>query len=294
MAWIEYGAFRAALGSASRLPVVAQRWLASALGRIAMLVDRRHTDAARRFVAQALGPSASEREREALVLAAWRHLIEFALEDARYNERVLGPRLLEHYEVEMSDDARRALAAGRGGLGVTAHVGAWEALPPVFAALGGRPLICIARAARNRPMSLFAQRLREARGFQLRNRHGALESVRRVVASGGWAGLLLDQRARGKTVVAPFFGRAAHSERGVAVLARRMRAPIVFAACYRTGKPFRYRAVMPRVMWPEELERLSPEEIAAAINAELERLILAAPQQYFWLHDRYYKAPPVA
>ncbi|MFM7280995.1 MAG: hypothetical protein ACKO32_04355, partial [Planctomycetia bacterium] len=42
---------------------------------------------------------------------------------------------------------------------------------------------------------------------------------------------------------------------------------------------------------PEELTGASPEAVAARINAELERLILACPDQYFWLHDRYRGAP---
>ena len=29
------------------------------------------------------------------------------------------------------------------------------------------------------------------------------------------------------------------------------------------------------------------------INAELERMILARPEQYLWLHERYRKAPPL-
>ena len=48
-----------------------------------------------------------------------------------------------------------------------------------------------------------------------------------------------------------------------------------------------------RVLWPEELSRLGPEAIASAINREMERQILVAPEQYFWLHDRYRKAPPL-
>lgn len=290
LAWIEYAALRTALELGSRLPRGAQNGLVHALARVARSVDRRHTRSARSYIAQAL-PAASEREREQLVLAAWRHLIALALEDTRFNERVLGPRVLEHYDIEMHDDVRRAFANG-GGLVIAAHVGNWEALPAVLVALGARPLYAVSRPARNRPLSLFAQATREARGYRLIHRHGAADEIRAIVGARGWVGLMLDQRARGKkAVLAPFFGRPAHCERGVAVLARRMRAPLVFAACYRGSEPFRYRAVLPRVIWPAELAGREPEAIAALINRELEQLILAEPAQYFWLHDRYYKAP---
>jgi lauroyl/myristoyl acyltransferase len=68
----------------------------------------------------------------------------------------------------------------------------------------------------------------------------------------------------------------------------------VFGATYRTERPFHYRTVVDKVLWPEELSRLRPEEIASAINREMERQILVAPEQYFWLHDRYRKAPEAA
>jgi KDO2-lipid IV(A) lauroyltransferase len=291
MAQLEYAAFRGALWSGSRLPAAGQRALAGAIARLAKLVDARHTNAARGFIAQALGPRATGDERERLVLAAWRHLIELTLEDARFNDRVLGPQLLSHFEVVMPDDVKRALAMKRGGLVITPHVGMWEALPAVCAALGFAPAYVVSRPPRNRPLSRFAQATREARGYRLVHRHGAVAAITQVVAAGGWVGLMLDQRARGKTVLAPFFGRLAHCERGVAVLARRLRVPVVSAACYRTERPFHYRAEFPRVMWPEELARMDPEAIATEINRELERMILARPEQYFWLHDRYRKAP---
>jgi KDO2-lipid IV(A) lauroyltransferase len=108
-----------------------------------------------------------------------------------------------------------------------------------------------------------------------------------VVAGGGMLGLMLDQRARKRPVMAPFFGRAARCDRSAAVLLKRLRAPIVFAACYRTGTPWRWRLEVPTVLWPKDLEGQTVEAITARVNGELEKLILAAPEQYFWLHDRY-------
>jgi KDO2-lipid IV(A) lauroyltransferase len=294
LAWIEYALYRGAVGLGSRLPDGARRALAGALARLARAADRKRSDAARGFLDQALGPDLDPRRREELVLASWRHLIELALEDARFNERVLGPALLEHFEVELSPEAREVLERRTGGLFVVPHVGMWEAMPAVGAALGFRPAYVVSRPPRNAPLSRFAQATREARGYRLIHRHGAVDALVTVVEGGGYVGLMLDQRARGKTVLAPFFGREAHCERAIGVLARRLRKPVVFAACYRTGRPFHYRVAISRVLQPAELAGRSPEAIVAEINREMERMILAAPEQYFWLHDRYRKAPPAA
>jgi hypothetical protein len=165
------------------------------------------------------------------VLAAWRHLIELTLEDARFNERVLGPELLSHFEVELS--ARRAQGArsSKAALFVVPHVGMWEAMPPSAPRSVSGPTYVVSRPPRNRPLSRFAQRVREARGYRLIPRHGAVEGTGQGGGGGGYVGLMLDQRARGKTLVAPFFGRAAHCERAIPVLVRaleeagRVRAP---------------------------------------------------------------------
>jgi KDO2-lipid IV(A) lauroyltransferase len=294
LAQLEYLAYRAAVGSFAHLPAVGRRALSAVLGRAAMALDRRHTGSARRFVEQAFAGRLSAAERDRLVLAAWRHLIELTLEDARFNEVVLGPGLERHFEVELSDDARRARDAKAGGLFVVPHVGMWEAMPAIGAHLGFSPAYVVSRPPRNLPLSRFAQRVREQRGYRLIHRRGAIDGLLEVVKKGGWVGLMLDQRARGKTILAPFFGRPAHCERSIPILVRRLGRPVVFGATYRTERPFHYRTVVDKVLWPEELSRLRPEEIASAINREMERQILVAPEQYFWLHDRYRKAPEAA
>lgn len=291
MAHVEYALYRGAVGLASHLPSFAQRAFVDVLARTAKTFDARHTDAARGFVRQALGAQLDAAGIERTVLAAWKHLIGLTLEDARFNERVLGPDLRSHFDVELSADARRALESKTGGLFIVPHVGMWEAMPAIGAAIGFTPAYVVSRPPRNRPLSRFAQATREARGYRLIHRHGAIEGLMEVVEKGGWVGLMLDQRARGKTIVAPFFGRAAHCERSIPILVRRLKKPVVFGATYRTERPFHYRTVIERVLWPEELSKLSPEAIATAINREMERQITTAPEQYFWLHDRYRKAP---
>lgn len=285
-------ALRALVGATARLPAGAQRAIVGGVARLAKTIDRRHSNAGRRFVETALGPGLAQARREELVLAAWRHLLTHTLEMSRFDREVPPERVSEHVQTEISDDVRRMIAERGGGLLLTAHVGAWELAPVVALRLGAQPLYVVSRPPRNAPLSRLAQREREARGYRLLHRHGAAASIPRVIAAGGYVGLMVDQRARRKTVVAPFFGRPAHCERVVAVFARRLGVPVAFAVCYRTERPWHYRAEVKRVLWPDELARRSLEEITALINAELERMILAAPEQYFWIHDRYRDAPP--
>lgn len=290
--YVQYLLYRGAVGMGSRLPLAGRRAMSWSLGSLMRTLDRNRARAAHEFIAQAF-PELAERERHALLLAAWRHLIELVLEDARFNECVLGPHIAEHFEVEVTPAARAAAESGRGGLIVVPHVGMWEALPAIAPVLGFAPTYAISRPPKNRYLARHAQAVREARGYRLIPRHGAIEHLLAAVEGGAWVGLMLDQRARGKTVLAPFFGRPAQCERSIAVLVRRLRRPVLFAACYGTGEPFRYKAVFEAPLALEELSSLDAEGIAAALNRELERLIRRAPEQYFWLHDRFRNAPVV-
>lgn len=291
--YVQYLLYRGAVGTGSRLPLAGRKAMSLSLSAIARTFDRSRARAAREFVAQAY-PSLSEREREALVVGAWRHLIELVLEDARFNDVVIGSRICDHFELEITPEARAAAEAGRGGLIVVPHVGMWEALPALAPVVGFAPTYAVSRPPKNRYLARYAQQVREARGYRLIPRHGAIEHLIAAVEGGAWVGLMLDQRARGKTVLAPFFGRPAHCERSIAVLVRRLRRPVLFAAGYRTAEPFRYRAVFEAPLSVEELSAMNPEEIAGALNREMERLIRRAPEQYFWLHDRYRHAPELA
>jgi lauroyl/myristoyl acyltransferase len=49
--------------------------------------------------------------------------------------------------------------------------------------------------------------------------------------------------------------------------------------------------VFSRVVLPEDLDGLDASQVMVLVNRETERLILACPEQYFWLHDRYKGLP---
>jgi KDO2-lipid IV(A) lauroyltransferase len=291
-AWLEYVSYRAVVGLTARLPARGRNLLANGLAAVALRLERRHSAGARAFLATALGDRLDPAARERLLAGAWRHLLLAMFEDAGFNRRVIGPSFRDHFSVELAPDAAETVASGRGGFLLTAHVGMWEAGAALAADLGFSPLHMVVRAPRNRPLSRFVQETREARGLHLIGRTGATSAAAAVVESGGWVGLAIDQRPFGRTVVAPFFGVPAHCERLVAVLARRLERPIVFAACYRTDRPFHYRVAIDRVIQPRELASLDTVATVTRINQELERLILHAPEQYLWFHDRYRGAPP--
>jgi KDO2-lipid IV(A) lauroyltransferase len=287
----ELVAYRALTATLARLPQSAQRAVIDATARLARRFDKRHSDAARSFLRQAFGPTMGEAELGERVLQAWRHLLLVTISSAALPRRVPIASIRDHYDVRMTDDVRRVLAQKGGCVLITAHVGNWEAGGAILPWLGFDPLYAISKPPRNRPFSVFAQREREARGLRLLPRRGSMRYASAIVEAGGTLVMMLDQRARTKPVFAPLFGRLARCDRSAGVLLRRLGCPVVFAASYLTARPYHYEVVFPAVLWPDDVANQTPEQIARAVNVQIEGMIRAHPDQYLWLHDRYLGSP---
>ncbi len=286
-AWLEYAAGRGALGMLSRLPEGARETLIEGLARLARRVDRSHSDAAREYLRTAFGPSLTGDALEARVLQAWRHFLRITIESSGFARHVDFANLGAHLDgVDIHPDAEKLRAAHRGAIFVTAHIGDWEAGSAALAYLGFDPFYAVVKPPKNRPLSQHLQDLREARGLRSLPRRGAMQHAAHVLRGGGYLGMVLDQRARVRPVLAPFFGRLARCDRSAGVLMKRLRTPVLVGACYRTG-PWRWRVHIPTVIHPEELASADPDAIVARLNREFEARILDVPDQYFWLHDRY-------
>lgn len=290
LAWTEYFAARALFGTLGRLPRAPQAWCVGLLARALRRLDRRHSAAARVLLTQALG-SLPRAELEARVLTAWRHLLSMGIEFTGFERHLDRGRLERNFSRVLDPEVRALFESSQGVILVGPHLGNWEAFTVALPWLGLSPAYVIGKPPKNRPLSAFIQRRRESFGVRMLPRRGAMQHAPQVIAAGGCLGLVLDQRARKKPVIAPFFGRLARCDRSAGVLLRRLRAPVVFVACYRGAEPFQFRIETGGLLRPEDLAGLEPEAIAGKINQHLERMILRAPEQYFWLHDRYRGAP---
>ncbi len=289
MAWVEYLAMRGSMWCASLLPEFLLKPVVGGLARLARLVDRGHTRAARGFIRQALGPEMSERELDQRVLQAYRHLVGLTIRAEGWNRHVSLEHWEKHCELELSPEFKAL--RGKGSILICPHLGDWEAAIAFLPRLGFNPLYAIARPPRNQPLSRYLQRTRESRGIRILPRRGGIQLASQVVEAGGVLCLLIDQRARDRGVLAPFFGRMALCDRSAGVLLKRLKVPIAVGALYQTEKPYHFKMVGSTVLEPADFGGQSVEEIITRINAELEALIRKAPEQYFWLHDRYRNAP---
>jgi Kdo2-lipid IVA lauroyltransferase/acyltransferase len=111
----------------------------------------------------------------------------------------------------------------------------------------------------------------------------------RALARGQSVFLMNDQKFN-QGIPVKFFGHEAMTAPGPTRLAKRFKAKIMTVDCRRLG-PARYRVTIHEPFLPEE----GPDEEAAIaatvlkINKFVEARILEAPEQWFWMHNRWPK-----
>src|SRR5438046_4102491 len=167
---------------------------------------------------------------------------------------------------------------------VLSHLGIWELfaqLMPKF--VGYVRNASVYQRLGNRFIDAHVRRTRSRTGLELFDRKDGFQPVIELLRSGGGVGVLCDQHAGDHGVWAPFFGRLASTSPLASLLARRTSAALVAAGVYTDGRA-RWRIVF--------LERFdtadsSVDALTSKINEIIEQQIRRAPEDWFWVHNRW-------
>jgi KDO2-lipid IV(A) lauroyltransferase len=186
-----------------------------------------------------------------------------------------------------------ALAARKGVIIVSPHIGSWETLGQ---AIGERfveaygPITALFRPARKKWMAELIAGSRDRRGLQtLPTTVGGVRGLMRTLRAGGYTGILPDQvPPLGQGVWAPFFGRPAYTMTLLPRLAQQTGSRVFLAVCERLPRGAGY------VIRIEAFDgtalndpKATAEAAATAMNEGIERLIRRLPGQYVWDYARY-------
>jgi len=174
-------------------------------------------------------------------------------------------------------------AEGRGVVWIASHVGNWEALalmaPQVFPVqsstvyqrLGNPYVDADVRASRNRLGVLTFER---KEGFM---------NAMALLRQGGTVAVLVDQHAGDAGVWCPLFGRLASTSPLAATLALRTGARLLTITVY-TDRPGYWRLSIGN---PLPVNTRDAAALTAEINRELEKVVRRAPEDWFWVHNRW-------
>jgi lipopolysaccharide heptosyltransferase II len=140
----------------------------------------------------------------------------------------------------------------------------------------------------NRLIDEHVHRTRSQTGLELFDRQAGFESVIELLRSGGGVGVLSDQHAGDHGLWTPFFGRLASTSPLPALLAKRTKAALIAAGVYTTG-PARWRMV-----FTERFDEpgASVAALTSKINQVIEQQIRLAPEDWFWVHNRWKTPDP--
>src|SRR5256885_11446676 len=125
--------------------------------------------------------------------------------------------------------------------------------------------------------------LRGRAGVELFDRNEGFQKAIELLRSGGAIGILSDQHAGDQGLWVPFFGKLASTTPLPALLSKRTGAALLGTAIY-TEAPGRWRMVFAdRIDSPGD----SVEAMTAKANELIATQIRRAPEDGFWLHNRW-------
>lgn len=284
---VEYAAFRSVMAGSGLLSNERAAAAGAALGRLAypLGIKRDIVESNLRIAF----PDAGSAWIERIARASYEHLGRETMEMLRL-ATMSREALIERTRTINEDAAMAAVERGRGIVVVAGHLGNWEIGAAMMAARG-YAIDVIAKRSAN---PLFYEQVLSARerlgvgviDFQRATRQ-ALQSLR----AGRSVAFAADQHAGRSGLWVPFFGRAASTYRGPALMALRTGAAMFLSIPLRTPD-----GTYEITLEPIEVERTGDMDadvlrLTEVYTGRLEAAVRANPEQYVWQHRRW-RTPP--
>lgn len=229
---LTYLAFRLASLIVSGLPAGLGYRLAALAGDLSYATMARRRANVRANLRQALGPDVGEYELARLVRGVFR------CGAANYYELLRMPRLkLDELQRRVRlngyEHVAQAMARGQGVVLVSAHLGCFEIVAQMIAALR-LPVVVPVEPIKPRRLFDFVTGLRTSHGLKfIPAELGVMRKLIRSLRDGEMVCLAIDRDVRGNGLPLEFFGRVTTFQTGAAVLARRLRVPLLMAFAVR-------------------------------------------------------------
>jgi heptosyltransferase II len=287
---VVYLLYRAGLAIARTLPLRCLFALGQFFGCCAWLISWQYRGLAERNVAIAFENEKSPRELRRLVRRHFQRLGANLLCSVKLTG-MPPEKILERVKVENIEAMDREFRAGVPVVLVLSHLGTWELfaqLMPKF--VGYVRNASVYQKLGNRFIDADVRRTRSQTGLELFDRQDGFQPVIDLLRSGGGVGVLSDQHAGDHGLWTSFFGKLASTSPLPALLAKRTGAALIAAAVYTTG-PARWRMVFTE-RFDEAPKRFGVAALTSRINEIIEQQVRHAPEDWFWVHDRWKTPQP--
>jgi len=278
-----YLLYRAGSAIASALPLPVLFVFGEFLGFCAWIVLGNYRHLAQRNIAIAFGREKSPRELRRLVRRHFQRLGGNLLCSIKLGVMPL-EKIAARIEAENLDIIHRQLRAGRPVVVILSHLSNWELFAHIMPKyIGYVRNSTIYQRLGNRFIDEHLCRMRGRAGVEMFNRKEGFEKAIKLLRDGGVIGILSDQHSGDSGLWVPFFGRLASTSPLPALLAKRTGAALVGAAIYTDGLACWRIVVSPAL----EVKQASVELLTAKTNDLIAAQISRAPEDWFWVHDRW-------
>jgi heptosyltransferase-2 len=281
--FIVYLLYRSGSAIASALPLPLLFVFGEFLGFCAWIILGNYRRLAQRNVTIAFGNEKSPRQLRRLVRRHFQRLGANLLCSVKLTGMPL-ENMATRIEAENLDFIHRELRAGRPVVLILSHLANWELFAHILPKyIGYVRNSTIYQRLGNRFIDEHVRRVRGRAGVEMFDRKEGFDKAIKLLRDGGAMGILSDQHAGDHGVWAPFFGRLASTSPLPALLAKRTRAALVGVAIYTDGRA-RWRVVISPALQDNQE---SVGSLSAKTNQVIEQQIRRAPEDWFWVHNRW-------
>ncbi len=286
--FVVYLLYRCGSAIATTLPLPVLFVFGEFLGFCAWLISGKYRRLAKRNVAIASGNEKSPAELRRFVRRHFQRLGANLLCSIKLTAMPL-EKMAVHFDAENLDFIHRHLRAGRPVVLLLSHLSSWELFAHILPKyIGYVRNSTIYQRLGNRFIDEQVRRVRARAGVEMFDRKEGFDKAIKLLREGGAIGILSDQHAGDHGVWVPFFGRVASTTPLPALLAKRTGAAVVGVAIYTAGRA-RWRIVVSSAL---EDDRKSVESLTAKANQVIEQQIRRAPEDWFWVHNRWKTPKP--
>lgn len=177
----------------------------------------------------------------------------------------------------------------KGALLITAHFGNWEALSHYVAKIG-YPQLVIAREGNNELIETkITKPSRQKFGNILAYKHEAMSKIVKQLKNGGLVGLLPDLNSgKGANgIKSNFFGMPCYTIKSVAAIVLKYQVPVI-AIFLRRKNDGSYEPIIKKLEFTLSKDNeIDTKNIVQTCNDTIESVIRSAPEQWFWVHNRW-------
>ncbi len=275
--------YRAGIWLLTLLPLPVLFGIGQLAGTITWLISRKYRTLAFRNIQIAFGDELATKEARRLVRRHFQRLGANLLCSVKITQMPI-EKILERIELKNFEHLEDPFRRKQPVVLLLSHVGLWELsaqlLPHIVPEYRKSTIY---QRLKNPFIDRHVRAARARFGLEVFERSEGFGKAIELLRTGGGIGILCDQHAGDGGIWTPFFGRIASTTPLPALLARRTNAQVRAMAVNSSGFA-RWRAI---VEPPITGHANSIESLTARVNEIIEQQVRRAPEDWFWVHDRW-------